>query len=45
MFTNHEWKLNILNPSSKPIGLGLYGEFTFSTTEIELEGKIILDKK
>lgn len=42
---SNEWKWNLLNPSTKPIGLGLYGEFTFSSTEIELEGKIILDKK
>jgi hypothetical protein len=42
---SNEWKLNILNSSVKPIGLGLYGEFTFSPSEIELEGKILLDKK
>lgn len=42
---SNEWKLNLLNPSIAPIGLGLYGEFTISANEIELEGKILLDKK
>ena len=42
---SNEWKLNILNPSTSPIGLGLYAEYTLFAHEIELEGKILLDKK
>lgn len=42
---SNEWKLNILNPSTSPVGLGVYGEYGISTDEIELEFKLLLDKK
>ncbi len=42
---SNEWKLNILNPSVSPVGLGLYAEYGLSTDEIELEFKLLLDKK
>ena len=42
---SNEWKLNILNPSTAPIGLGLYVEYGMSPDEIELEFKLLLDKK
>ncbi len=42
---SNEWKLNILNPSSSPVGFGLYGEYTLSAEEIEIEYKLLLDKK
>lgn len=38
-----KWKL--LDPVADPLGLGLYFETTVSPKEIELEGKILLDKK
>lgn len=42
---SNEWKLNILNPSTAPIGLGLYAEYGISPDEVELEFKLLLDKK
>jgi hypothetical protein len=42
---SNEWKLNVLNPSTAPIGLGLYAEYGISPDEIELEFKLLLDKK
>jgi hypothetical protein len=40
-----EWKLRLSDPVADRIGSALYGELTFGTTEVELEGKLILDKK
>lgn len=40
-----EWKLKLSDPVANRIGSALYAELTFGTDEIELEGKIILDKK
>jgi len=42
---SNEWKINILNPSVRGIGLALYGEYLLSGKETELEYKIIIDKK
>ncbi|HOK52380.1 MAG: hypothetical protein WHT29_07625 [Bacteroidales bacterium] len=42
---SNEWKLKLLDPVAHPIGLALYGEYTISTNEYELEGKLILDKR
>jgi hypothetical protein len=42
---SNEWKFNLLNPSTSPVGLGLYAEFGFASDEIELEFKLIVDKK
>lgn len=42
---SNEWKLNLINPSTNPFGLGIYGEYGISTNEIELEFKLLLDKK
>ena len=42
---SNEWKLNLINPSVNPFGLGLYGEYGISTDEVELEFKLLLDKK
>src|ERR1041384_585507 len=39
-----EWKYNISNPYSG-IGFALYGELGLNTTEVELETKLIFDKK
>lgn len=42
---SNEWKLKLLDPVAHPIGLALYGEYTISSKEYELEGKLILDKR
>ncbi len=42
---SNEWKYKILDPVADPVGLALYGEYGISTSEYELEGKIIVDKK
>jgi hypothetical protein len=42
---SNEWKLNLLNPSVKAFGLGLYGEVTLAPHEYELEYKLLLDKR
>lgn len=42
---SNEWKLKLLDAFADPVGLALYGEGSISTTEIELEGKIIVDKQ
>ncbi|MGC8824529.1 MAG: hypothetical protein ACP5PZ_08020 [Bacteroidales bacterium] len=42
---SNEWKLKLLDPVANPIGLALYGEYTISSKEYELEGKLILDKR
>lgn len=42
---SNEWKVNILDPSVSPAGLGLYGELTIAPHEVELEYKILVDKK
>jgi hypothetical protein len=39
-----EWKYQILNPNTKPIGLLGYGEITYNGSELELEEKLILQK-
>jgi hypothetical protein len=40
-----EWKLKLSDASTSFIGSGLYGEATISGTGLELEAKLILDKK
>ncbi|MEK7719395.1 MAG: hypothetical protein AAB347_07275 [Bacteroidota bacterium] len=42
---SNEWKLKLTDPVANPIGLALYGEYGISSSEYELEGKIIIDKK
>lgn len=42
---SNEWKWKLLDPVADPIGAALYSEGSFSSSEIELEGKIILDKQ
>ncbi len=40
-----EWKYKLLDRVADPLGLGLYGEATLGLDELELEGKLILDKQ
>lgn len=42
---SNEWKLKLLDPVAHPVGLALYAEVGISSTEYELEGKVIIDKK
>ncbi|MEI8134535.1 MAG: DUF6662 family protein [bacterium] len=42
---SNEWKYRMLDHAIDPIGLALYAEGAYSNDEIELEGKIILDKE
>jgi hypothetical protein len=42
---SNEWKYKILDPVANPVGLSVYGEYGIGTTEYELEGKVIVDKK
>jgi hypothetical protein len=40
-----EWKYKLLDPVADPLGLALYLEGGFTTKEIELEAKVIMDKR
>ncbi|MBA3706346.1 MAG: hypothetical protein H0W84_10755 [Bacteroidetes bacterium] len=40
-----EWKFKISDAVANTIGSALYLEFTVGTSEVEIEGKIILDKR
>ena len=42
---SNEWKLRLSDPVANAVGSALYAEFTFGPTEVEIEGKLILDKK
>ncbi|HEX2963200.1 MAG TPA: hypothetical protein VHO43_15485 [Ignavibacteriales bacterium] len=40
-----EWKYKLLDRVANPLGLGLYGEATVGLNEVELEGKLLMDKQ
>jgi hypothetical protein len=40
-----EWKYKLLDPVADALGLAFYGEVRGSTDEVELEAKLILDKR
>ena len=40
-----EWKMKLSDPVADPAGVALYGELRAGTAEVELEGKLILDKR
>ena len=42
---SNEWKWRLLDSAVDGIGLALYGEITGSVEELELEGKLIVDKR
>lgn len=42
---SNEFKLKLLDPVANPLGMALYGEYGIGSNELELEGKLILDKK
>ncbi|MDP4220412.1 MAG: hypothetical protein Q8916_12390 [Bacteroidota bacterium] len=42
---SNEWKYKLLDATADPVGLALYAEGELNTDEIELEGKVLLDKQ
>lgn len=40
-----EWKYKLFDPVADPLGFALYGEVTGSPDELELEAKLIVDKR
>jgi hypothetical protein len=40
-----EWKLKLADPVADRAGVALYGELSAGPTELEVEGKLILDKR
>lgn len=42
---SNEWKYQLSDPFTNKIGSALYGEISLSPDEVELEGKLILDKR
>lgn len=42
---SNEWKFKLLDPVANPVGMALYAEYGIGTSEYELEGKLIIDKK
>jgi hypothetical protein len=42
---SNEWKLKLRDPVADPFGLGLYFEWGASSSEVELEAKVIVDKR
>jgi hypothetical protein len=42
---SNEWKYKLSDPVADPLGLALYGEYEIGTTEYDIEGKVIVDKK
>jgi len=40
-----EWKLKLSDPVADRVGFALYGELSAGPAEVELEGKLILDKR
>lgn len=40
-----EWKYQVSSPISNALGFGLYGELGLNTDEVELETKLLFDKK
>jgi len=42
---SNEWKLKLRDPVADPFGLALYFEWGASTSEVEVEAKLIVDKR
>jgi hypothetical protein len=42
---SNEWKYKLLDPSADVVGLALYGEGTAGLHELEVEAKLLLDKR
>jgi len=42
---SNEWKYKLLDPVANRIGMALYAEYGIGSSEYEMEGKLIIDKK
>jgi len=42
---SNEWKWKLMDPVADPVGLGLYAELSFGTAGMDIEPKVLLDKK
>jgi len=42
---SNEWKWKLTDPVADPVGLGLYAELSYGTAGMEIEPKVLLDKK
>jgi hypothetical protein len=42
---SNEWKLKLRDPVADPFGLGLYLELSAASNEVEVESKVIVDKR
>jgi hypothetical protein len=42
---SNEWKWKLSDPVADPLGFGLYAEWGAGPTEVELEGKVLIDKQ
>lgn len=42
---SNEWKLKLMDPVANPVGLALYAEYGIGSSEYDLEGKLIIDKR
>jgi hypothetical protein len=42
---SNEWKYKLLDPVANPLGMALYAEYGIGSSEYEMEGKLIIDKK
>ena len=42
---SNEWKLKLMDPVADPLGLALYFEYGIGSSEYEVEGKLIIDKR
>lgn len=42
---SNEWKLKLMDPVANPVGLALYFEYGIGSSEYDVEGKLIIDKR
>lgn len=42
---SNEWKLKLMDPVADPLGLALYFEYGIGSSEYDVEGKLIIDKR
>ncbi|HMV26539.1 MAG TPA: hypothetical protein PKA26_06630, partial [bacterium] len=42
---SNEWKYKVFDAVADPVGFALYGEYGIGRNEIEIEGKLIFDKR
>jgi hypothetical protein len=42
---SNEWKFKLMDPVADPLGLALYFEYGIGSSEYDIEGKLIIDKR